>query len=90
MGNLTAMEKLHQYIERASKTELLFLIAYIMVNTEIAIEGISCPEFMSRGDCKRVIKHMREAQNDHPEKYETLGAAIQFIRREWLRREEKA
>lgn len=87
---MTAREKIHQYIERASKTELLFLIAYITANKRTMIKEIGRPEFTNWSDCKRIIKRMREAQNDHPEEHETLEAAIQFIRQEWLQKEAQA
>lgn len=87
MENLTAREKLCQYIERASKTELLFVIAYIAANYGAELAGMARPEFMSRGDCKRIIKRMREAQRLHPSERDKLEAAIQFIRRECLHRE---
>ena len=87
MGNLTAREKLHQYIEKASKTELMFLIAYIAADKGDVLEGMGRPEGISRGDCKRIIKSMRAAQRSHQDESETLEAAILFIRREWLHRE---
>lgn len=90
MENLTAREKLHQYIEKASKTDLILLIALIAADKGDVLAGMGRPEFASRGDCKRIIKSMRAAQQSHPEERETLEAAIQFIRREWLHRDVRA
>ena len=87
MGSLSASQQIHRYIERASMEELLCLVAIVMAGQTDEPVGCKCPDMpATKGAYKRAIKRLREAQVSCPEDCIIIEGAIQFIRREWLRK----
>jgi len=87
METLSYNQQLHEFIKRASVTELLCLVAIAMTMYPDILSD--CPPMppATKGAYKRAIKQLREDQARHPEDPATYEEAIQFIRREWLHKE---